>query len=822
MPDHLAPPDAETFADSVLREALELLPDAIVLFDADDRLALWNSRYSDIYSRKTPLARGMRFEEIMRIAVSDGLVPDAVGRPDAWIAARVERHRMPSSTYEHRLANGRWVRIQERRSADGWSIGVRNDITDLKQREESFRLLFEASPTPMYVADRATLGFVAVNAAALALYGYPRDRFLSMGLRDIRPEREHAAFDAIVASGALFDYAGERAWTHLRHDGAEITVVPHTKSLTLDGRPVLLSSIADITERQIAEAEAKCARAFLNSVVDLIPVGVFVKDLEDGGRYVIYNRCGETLVGRSRDEIVGRLDEDVFCAEDAARFASQDREVMLSRCLKTYAEETVTRGSGEVRTITTRKVPFLDGPDGRPRYLLGVSEDITERQRMASRLDHMAHHDALTGLPNRVVLDNRLDSLAFASRARPAADALLYIDLDGFKSVNDKLGHRIGDGLLGAVALRMRGIVEAPDLATRLGGDEFVLLVSLRSPMAIECGIIGVARHVVEVLSSPYDVDGNVVSITASIGIALAGGDDGEPETWLRKADVALYAAKRAGAGTVLLFSQDMDVEALQRREFAVDLERGIDAGEFELHYQPFVGVADERVVGHEALLRWRHPTRGLLLPRDFIPLAEDLGLVARLGARVVRQACQDAADWPADLSVAINLSPLQFRDDGLLATIASALGRSGLDPHRLEIEITEAVLIEDGARNIATLESLRRLGCRLVLDDFGAGLSSLSHLQEIRFDKIKIDGGCVGRLPDDLRSLSMLRAIVALATSLSIVTTAEGVETKDQHRCLRREGCVQAQGNLFGRPVLAAPVFQDRMHETVIAEQVA
>ena len=821
MPDHLAPLEATLFADSVLREALELLPDAIVLFDADDRLTLWNSRYSDIYSRKTPLARGLTFEQIMRNAVADGLVPSAEGRTEQWIAERVARHRLPSSSYEHRLTNGRWVRIQERRSADGWSIGVRNDITDLKEREESFRLLFDASPTPMYVVDRGTLGFVAVNAAALALYGYPRDRFSAMTLRDIRPERERADFDAVVAIGALYDYAGERSWTHLRHDGTEMAVVPHTKSLTLDGRPVLLVSIIDITEQQIAAAEARQARAFLNSVVDLIPVGVFVKDMDDRGRYLIYNRCGETLVGRGRDEIVGEVDDDVFGPEDAVRFAAQDREVMASRRLQTFVIETVTRGSGEVRVITTRKVPILE-PDGSARYLLGVSEDITERQQMASRLDHMAHHDALTGLPNRVVLDARLSELAAAARSEAPADALFYIDLDGFKGVNDTLGHRVGDGLLAAVAERLRGIVMLPDLAVRLGGDEFVLLISLRSPVLARRGVVDAARGVIAALSESYAVEGHTLRITASIGIAFAGGLDGRAQAWLHHADLALYAAKRAGAGTALLFSDDMDGEARRRHDLAADLTRGIDEDEFELHYQPFVSTEDGRVRGYEALLRWRHPVRGLIESQDFVALAEDLGLIARLGARILRRACRDAAAWPPELSVAVNLSPVQFRDDGLLATIASALGSAGLDPARLELEVNETVLVADAPRNLAMLDSLRRLGTRLVLNDFGAGTSSLNHLPRLHFHKIKIDRALVSRLPSDPGALAILRAVVAFAATLGIATIADGVETAEQHRCVMREGCTQAQGNPFGQPGLVRPGEEAHTNRTTAIERVA
>ena len=807
MPDHLAPlADADVFVDGVLKDVLELLPDAFVLFDAQDGLALCNGRYRDIYSGGTPLAKGMSFERIMRDAVAEGLVPDAVGQEDRWVAERVARHRLRSSACEHRLANGRWLRIQERRSADGWSIGVGNDITDLKQREDSFRLLFEASPTPMYVVDRVTLAFVDVNAAALALYGYSRERFLTMGLLDIRPAREDAEFRAIVDGGSLYDYAGERPWTHLRRDGLEITVVPHTKSLTLDGRPVLLSSITDITERQVAEAEAKRARAFLDTVVDLIPVGVFVKDLHDGGRYLIYNRYGEALVGRSRHDIVGRTDRDIFEPETAARFLAQDRDVMGSRTLQVYAEDTLTRGSGEVRVITTKKVPILDGPDGAARYLLGLSEDITERQIMASRLDHMAHHDALTGLPNRVVLEGRLNALATARRDKGPGEALLYLDLDGFKAVNDTLGHRVGDALLGAVARRMRGIVEAPDLAVRLGGDEFVLLVSLGSPAVVERGILGFARHVIEVLSSPYRVDDHTVTITASIGIAVAGGEDGDAEVWLRNADVALYAAKRAGAGTALLFSPAMNREGERQRALAAAVARGLAAGAGARGDPPVVGTAAGRVAGYEALLRWRHPTRGLLQPAAFIAPAEHLGLIGRLGAWVLRRACRDAAAWAVGLKVAVNLSPVQLHDDGLLATVSSALRQAGLDPGRLELEVSEATPIENGSRNLATLETLRRLGTRLVLDGFGVGSSSLTRLQRFGFDKIKLDRGLVGGLPADRGSLAMLRAVLALAASLEVETVAVGVETAEQHGCLLREGCGQVQGFLFGWPDRALP----------------
>ena len=784
-------------AAALVRDALQVLPDAIAVFDADDRLVFWNDNFANFYSRSAPLASGDKFEDLIRASVAEGLVADARGREEEWIADRLRHHDQAESTREHCLSNGRWIRTQERRTNEGWSIGIRSDITDLKKQEASFRLLFESNPTPMLVVEQDTLKINAVNDAALSLYGYSRDRFLAMTMLNLRPERDHEEFLRLAEQGKAFDVSGVKSWVHLRADGRELSVLPYTKPLTIDARPMRLVSIVDLTDRQRAEDEVRKTKAFLRSVVESIPVGVFVKDMDHQARYVIYNRAGEALVGRSREEIIGRTDYEVFPREEADRFAAQDAEVIRRNELLILPAETVTRGDGEVRIILTKKLPITGVGDGQTRYVVGISEDITERQLMASRLEHQAHHDTLTGLPNRLLLHRRLDAML----REPGRMALHYIDLDGFKLVNDTLGHRVGDGLLNAAASRFGQVLAASDMAARLGGDEFVVLQgSISDPLAAT----GLAHRLVEILGAPYDVDGQHIVIGASIGVALASDGSSTPDQLLLDADTALYAAKAGPRGSFRVFDPQMNAIARVRRELANEVMQALERQEFVLFYQPFVDVQSCTFTGFEALIRWQHPVRGLIPPGDFIPLAEDLGMIGALGKWVVRQACIDAMSWPVPCRVAVNLSPNQFEERDLVESVQAALAETGLDPARLELEITETVLLEESERNLHILRDLQRLGVTIALDDFGTGYSSLSLLQRFAVDKIKIDRSFTRGLPIDRGSLAVLRAIVALARSLGIGTTAEGVETEAQLSCVKAEGCDAVQGWLLGRPVPA------------------
>ncbi|MFL1463112.1 EAL domain-containing protein [Roseococcus sp. DSY-14] len=425
-----------------------------------------------------------------------------------------------------------------------------------------------------------------------------------------------------------------------------------------------------------------------------------------------------------------------------------------------------------------------------------------------------AQADALTGLATRGALEARLRE-AFAEAE--GGGALLLLDLDRFKAVNDTLGHPVGDALLRTVARRIRNAVRAGDLAARLGGDEFAVVLAgpAGAPEAAR-----VAERLVEVLSRAYLLEGHSVHVGASLGICLLGADARDAGEAMRHADLALYAAKDAGRGTFRFFERGMNERLQARRLLEADLRCALTMGELELAYQPLVDSASREVTGFEALLRWRHPTRGLVSPAEFIPLAEEIGLIGAMGEWVLHQACREAARWPRPVSVAVNLSPLQFRRGAVLEHVRAALAASGLDPARLDLEITESTLMDNTEEVLAVLVALRALGARISMDDFGTGYSSLSYLQRFPFDKIKIDGSFIRNLGEDAESAAIVRAIAGLGASLGLRTTAEGVETAEQVRHLTAEGCSEFQGYHFSKPLSAADAtrFLLAFHEDIPA----
>jgi diguanylate cyclase (GGDEF)-like protein/PAS domain S-box-containing protein len=548
-----------------------------------------------------------------------------------------------------------------------------SDVTALKRREASFRLLFDNNPMPMWVFDEETTGFLSVNDAAVQHYGYSRETFLGMKLQQIWPEDEWVSHtEALHQIGDT--YHSGRNWRHLKADGSEIQVL--------------------------------------------------------------------------------------------------------------------TFG---------RRVSF-EGSDG---YLVAVV-DITERRKAEARIAYMAHHDGLTNLPNRELYQERLKQVLEQDSSGNKRVAVLCVDLDLFKNVNDSFGHPMGDRLLRLVADRLRSQVRGSNLAARLGGDEFAVIMAADvSPNEAS----DFAARLIKILSACYEIDGIEVVIGASIGIALSPGDGDTSEELMRNADMALYRAKSDGGGVHRFFEREMDRQAQKRRDMELDLRRAFANGEFELHYQPLVDIAADRISGFESLLRWRHPEKGMISPADFIPVAEDIGLIVALGEWVLREACSEAVKWPADIKVAVNLSPVQFRSRNLVQVVISALAHSGLSPKRLELEITESLFLAETEANLAILHQLRELGVSISMDDFGTGYSSLSYLRSFPFDKIKIDRSFVKDLAQRPDCVAIVRAISGLGRSLNITTTAEGVETIDQLDWLRAEGCNEVQGFLFSAARPAAEV---------------
>jgi diguanylate cyclase (GGDEF)-like protein len=477
-----------------------------------------------------------------------------------------------------------------------------------------------------------------------------------------------------------------------------------------------------------------------------------------------------------------------------------DIDQYLTEMLGTLTAGTVMAKLVELpdrRIIAVLNHPMSDGG------WVATHDDITDRQRAEQRIAHMARHDALTDLPNRLLFRERLaEALAGVSRGNKLA--VLFLDLDRFKGVNDTLGHPMGDELLKMVAARLRHSVREVDTVARVGGDEFAIIqTGIEQPT--DTAIL--AQRIGEAVRAPYDLAGHAVVVDTSIGIAMSPNDGTEPDGLLKAADMALYGAKADGRGTYRFFEPAMDMRMKARRELETALRQALAAGQFELHYQPLVNVDDKRITGCEALLRWNHPERGMVSPAEFTPVAEEIGLIVPLGEWVLRKACLDAASWPDGIKVAVNLSPIQVTNQNLVPLVISALAAAGLPARRLEVEITESVLMHNTEKNTATLHRLRELGVRISMDDFGTGYSSLSYLRKFPFDKIKIDRSFISGLPDDNESIAIVRAVAGLAANLNMAATAEGVETAEQLAAIRALGCVEMQGYLFSRPVPLAEI---------------
>ncbi|WP_156634231.1 EAL domain-containing protein [Methylobacterium sp. Leaf113] len=447
--------------------------------------------------------------------------------------------------------------------------------------------------------------------------------------------------------------------------------------------------------------------------------------------------------------------------------------------------------------------PILDDGDTFLGFR-GVGSDVTDTHQSEARIAYLASYDPLTGLANRTLFQDMAAQLCARARTTGEACALLYVDLDGFKFVNDTFGHVLGDTLLAQVAQRLIGTVPPGAQVSRLGGDEFAILLA----GVDEDALITLAKRIIGALSMPYTLNGVQVEIGASVGLAQAPRDAHNPEGLLSKADLALYRAKVTGWGNVCVFSTDLEASMRRRHEIEVDLKRAVAQGEFTLHYQPLVSLDDGRIHTFEALLRWTRSSGESVSPADFLPIAEASGLISQIGRWVLMQACREAAHWPEDIRLAVNLSPIQFRNGDLIAEVRQALEASGLPPKRLEIEVTESVFFEMNATTIANLNALRALDIRVALDDFGTGYSSLSYLIRFPVDKIKIDRSFIKDMDSRPECLAIIEAILALARKLSITVTAEGVETAEQAQMLKASGCDDIQGFLFSpaRPAAEIP----------------
>ena len=567
---------------------------------------------------------------------------------------------------------------------------------------------------------------------------------------------------------------------------------------------ILTSIVRLLLKQQLSHRRLVVERRELSVAVNNIPQGLVLYD--NSSRVTVCNQRYIEMFGLSPDvakpgctmyELIShRKETGSFSGDVGEFFDSIRRNVALGKITHQIVD-----------TADGRAIQIINQPLEAGGWVATI-EDVTERKRSDEKIVRLAHYDALTDLPNRVLFREQLESAL--KKVQPDRQlAVLYIDIDEFKSVNDALGHSVGDELLKAVAGRLRGCLGETDVAARLGGDEFAIIQTAIKYPSDTTHLVG---RIYEAIRKPYDCAGHLITTDASIGIALAEEPAADLDQLLKNADMAMYEAKADGRRTYRFFELSMDARVKTRRILELELRQAIMDGGFEVYYQPLVSLRDNKISSCEALLRWRHPKRGMISPAEFIPIAEETGLINQLGDWVLNTACIEAASWPDHIRVAVNVSPIQFKSETLALNVATALATSGLAPCRLELEITEAILIRDDEVALALLHQLRELGVRIALDDFGTGYSSLSYLQRFPFDKIKIDRCFVKDIAGPAGSSSIVQAIVNIAAARNMTTTAEGVETVPQMELLRELGCTEMQGYLFS-PAISCAEIQRLLH---------
>ncbi|WGR94226.1 EAL domain-containing protein [Bradyrhizobium sp. ISRA435] len=627
-------------------------------------------------------------------------------------------------------------------------------------------------------------GVVLLGAdGEIALANSRASEFIRLSPRLLRSDRLDAA---APADGEVNGFASEAQLS----DGRWLRV---SRSETQEGGVVLVYS--DITTLKQQKAELHATNLRLDAALTHMSQGLCLYD-RDGRLQVVNPRFCEIFDVSPELIVPGMTLEDILemsvAAGNHGTRTVADLLAERERSINAREGGNYLQHLSDGRIISIAQRPTSDGG------WLVTCEDVTEQQRAESQIAFMARHDALTKLPNRTLLAERIEQ-AVAQAGRGLGFAVFCLDLDNFKQVNDTLGHPVGDELLCAVADRLNACVREVDTVARLGGDEFAV---------IQCGIQNpedterLARRIVECVAAPYEVSGHRVVVGCSVGMSVSPGDGTTGEKLLKNADVALYRAKMEGRGTWRFFEPAMDASLQRRRALELDLREAMAKDEFALFYQPLYDLHLDRICGFEALLRWHHPKRGLVPPDQFIPIAEEIGLIVKLGEWVLNRACEQAVTWPSEMKLAVNVSAAQFRDPGLIDIISGALAASKLPPRRLELEITESIFLANSTETIAMLHELKAQGLRIALDDFGTGYSSLSYLRSFPFDKLKIDKSFVRDATATHGSKSIVRAVISLGRSLGMTTIAEGVETVEQLDHMRAEGCNEAQGFLFSPPV--------------------
>jgi diguanylate cyclase (GGDEF)-like protein/PAS domain S-box-containing protein len=783
--------------------ALNNLNQGVVMADSNKRVVFCNDRYFEIYGlSRSDAPRGVTWPQLLEMRRQRGLLDfnledfySNAGSPEGLVTE---------------LSDGRSILVRYFALPNGGAVVTHEDCTEqrkLSRQLASTKQFLESvlDHVPVCVAAKSIEDgrYIFVNRAYERFSRFSREKIVGKRGNEIfRPETaatiDAADQTALASPDGLFrnEFVVER--------GSKKRTLSSVRVIARDdkNRPeFLIAMFDDITDRRSLSEELENTKKFLELIVDNIPVSLIVERVSDG-RYLLANRGAEVILNRRREDATGLTAADIFNPREAKLIVARDEAAVKKGGLLTEEHPISTKDG--LRLFLTRRMTVLDDA-GEPQYLIKTHEDVTDRRQTESRMAHMAYHDGLTDLPNRAAFLQALAQMIEACEGIDEEFAVLSVDLDGLKEINDVFSHAVGDKLLIAVAGRLQASARG-GIVARLSGDEFGLIIDGKQPAAGKA----LAERLVDALADEFQIDGRSVRIGVTTGISVFPHNGADAASLLANAGAALFRAKAKSRGSISVFEPEMDQQIRDRRALHQDLSLAIKNGELSLHYQPQAMVRHrdgfQEIIGFEALARWIHPQRGFVPPSDFIPLAEESGLIVEMGEWILREACREAAAWPKPLQISVNLSPAQFMHGDLVGLVHSILLETGLAAERLELEITEGVLIDDMDRGLALLRRLKALGVHIAMDDFGSGYSSLTYLQAFPFDKIKIDRTFVMNLGNNPQSAAIIRAVIGLGFGLDIPIVAEGVETQDQLDFLRKANCCRVQGYFIGKP---APIRQ-------------
>jgi diguanylate cyclase (GGDEF)-like protein/PAS domain S-box-containing protein len=790
---------SQTRRQAYISTALNSLSHGVVMTDPRNRVVYCNDRYLQIYGMaRSDLTPGMTGAELLEYRLKRGLL-DCSAEDFRRYASRPEG-------LITELPNGHSVHAKYFALPNGGSIATHEDCSEqrnLSRQLASTKQFLESvlDNVPVCVAAKSIEDgrYIFANRAFERFSRFSRDRIIGKRADEIfRPATAASIQEADRAALKSPDGQYRSELNVERGDDKRVLASNRVIARNEKNEPeFLIALFDDVTDRRSLSRELENTKKFLELVVDNIPVSLIVERVSDG-RYLLANRSAEAILGRRREDVTGLTAADIFNPREAKLIIARDEAAIKKRALLTEEHPISTKDG--LRLFLTRRMTVVNEA-GEPQYLIKTHEDVTDRRQTESRMAHMAYHDGLTDLPNRAAFLQALTQMIEACAGSSEEFAVLCVDLDGLKEVNDVFGPATGDKLLIEVARRIQAGARGGVVA-RLSGDEFGLIIDGKQPSSG----IALAEQLSEALANEFQIDGKSVRTGITTGISVFPHNGVDAASLLANAGAALFRAKAKSRGTISLYEPEMDQQIRDRRVLHQDLSVAIKNGELSLYFQPQAitgaSASESEVIGFEALARWLHPVRGFVPPSDFIPLAEESAMIVEMGEWILREACREAASWPKPLQIAVNLSPAQFTHGDVVGLVHAILLETGLAPGRLELEITEGVLIEDFERGLALLRRLKALGVRISMDDFGSGYSSLSYLQAFPFDKIKVDRTFVINLGRNPQSAAIVSAVIDLGHGLEMSIVAEGVETPDQLAFLASEGCDAVQGYLIGKPL--------------------